>query len=279
MSLPDAVESLAGRALGALRAPLVASGRARVHSAIILTYHDVGEDESSEVLYYLSPDRLRAQLSLVSRSGARFVTLAELVDAFLAGDPLDGLAAVTFDDGLVGVHHHALPVLLDLGVPATVFVVSDLPDTAHPPWYPGSARTMTRAELKELSDAGIQLESHTRTHADLPTLDETKLRDELTGSRAVIEDLTAKPVQFLAYPFGHHDDRVRAAAADCGYRAAFTFLNGRVTPGLDPYRLPRLNMWSGQGGLRLAYHLARPTWSWGDHQVERVSGPGPQPVS
>jgi peptidoglycan/xylan/chitin deacetylase (PgdA/CDA1 family) len=279
VSLADGVESLGGRALGALRAPFLGSGLARVRGAVILTYHDIGEDDASPVPYYLSPARLRAQLAQVQGIGTRFVGLGELVDALLAGDPLEGIAAVTFDDGLVGVHDHALPILAELGVPATVFVVSDRPGADDPPWYPGADRTMTGEELVEVAEAGVRLESHTRTHADLPTLDTPRLRDELAGSRAALEDVTGRPVRFLAYPFGHHDRRVRDVAEECGYEAAFTFLNGRVTRGLDRYRLPRLNMWSGQGRLRLAYHLARPSWSWGDHQLDRVSGSGPQPVS
>jgi peptidoglycan/xylan/chitin deacetylase (PgdA/CDA1 family) len=164
-------------------------------------------------------------------------------------------------------------------VPATVFVVTERAGQKQPDWYPGSDRTMTHAEMAEVSAAGIRLESHTCTHADLPTLGQADLDDQLVRSRAALQDLTGRAVDFIAYPFGHHDARVRAATAAAGYRAGFTFLNGRITSGIDRYRLPRLNMWRGQHGMRLAYHLARPAWSWGDHQREHVSGPGPQLVS
>ncbi|HUF84538.1 MAG TPA: hypothetical protein VMQ81_08110, partial [Acidimicrobiia bacterium] len=73
------------------------------------------------------------------------------------------------------------------------------------------------------------------------------------------------------YPFGHHDDGVRAVARRVGYRAGFTFLNGRVEGGLDRYRLPRLTMYEGHTRAMLAYHLARPASSWPDHQVDRVA--------
>lgn len=80
-------------------------------------------------------------------------------------------------------------------------------------------------------------------------------------------------MDLLAYPFDHHDARVRATVVDAGYRAAFTFLNGRITPGVDSYRLPRLTMWKGQGRPRLSYHLARPAHSWPDTQCPAVNGP------
>jgi peptidoglycan/xylan/chitin deacetylase (PgdA/CDA1 family) len=112
--------------------------------------------------------------------------------------------------------------------------------------------------------------SHTRTHPSLPSLSPSALGEELAGSRRYLEDLVGAPVDLFAYPFGHHDPTVREAVAAAGYRAGYSFLNGRITAGLDRYRLPRLNMWSGQGRSRLAYHLARPPASWPPTQLETV---------
>ncbi|MDP9020793.1 MAG: hypothetical protein M3N25_08325, partial [Actinomycetota bacterium] len=58
-----------------------------------------------------------------------------------------------------------------------------------------------------------------------------------------------------------------------GYRAGYSFLNGRITAGLDRYRLPRITMGRGQGRPRLAYHLVRSSRSWPDTQSDAVGGP------
>ncbi len=188
-----------------------------------------------------------------------------------------------FDDSLVGVHHHAMPILLDLGLPATVFAVSDALGSS-PSWWPGAGDVMTAAQLLEMAELGFGVASHTRSHPSLPTLGRSRLGDELGGSRRALEDLVSGPVDLFAYPYGHHDPTVRLAVAEAGYRAGYSFLNGRLTAGLDRYRLPRLNMWSGQGRARLAYHLARPPASWPDTQLETVlhrdrpaDPAGPQP--
>ena len=258
------------RAAGAAEAlRVVAGGRLRTPGAIVLAYHDVGDDPSNRTDYYVSPAQLRDQLTAAVRWGLRFVDLGELTDAVLAGAPLDGLAAIVFDDSLVGVHHHAVPVLAELGLPATVFAVSGALG-ASPPWWPGAARVMTAGELAEVAALGFGVASHTRSHPSLPSLGPAQLREELTGSRRALEDLVGRPADLLAYPYGHHDPAVRHAATDAGYRAAFSFLNGRITGGLDRYRLPRLNMWSGQGRARLAYHLARSPASWPPTQLEAV---------
>lgn len=235
--------------------------------AVVLAYHDVNEDARVVDDYSVTPARFRAQVRAAQRAGIRFVTLSALTDAFLAGERLDGLGAVVFDDGLVGVHHHALPILDELRVPATVFVVTDVVGSS-PPWWPSVERTMTRSELEEVMDAEVRLAAHSRSHPSLPGLDANRLRHEILDSRKLLEDVVQTPVELFAYPFGNHDAAVRSMVAEAGYRAAYTFLNGRVVPGLDPLRLPRLTMGSHQGTFRLAYHLTRPADSWPDTQVE-----------
>ena len=189
----------------------------------------------------------------------------------MRGEPVDRLGAITFDDALAGVHRHALGILTELGLPATVFVVSDRIGIAAPDWYPGSDRVMTEQELREVADAGIDIQSHTRTHADLPSLDRPELERELAGARASLSDLLGRDIEYLAYPFGHYDQNVCAAVPKAGYRAAFTFRNGRITPGLDPFRLPRLPMWTDGTAMRLAYNLARPARSFPESQVAAVT--------
>jgi peptidoglycan/xylan/chitin deacetylase (PgdA/CDA1 family) len=170
-----------------------------------------------------------------------------------------------------------LPILRELDVPATVFVVAD-PGSCAQPW-PGS-RAMTDEEVRVLAGNGVTIGSHTMSHASLPGLDADALRHELHDSRTRLEDLAQQPVDLLAYPYGHHDQRVRAEARASGFRAACTFLNGRFTNRVDPYRIPRLTM-NGQDHARLAYHVARRASSWPDHQLDVVldrDDPGPGSV-
>jgi peptidoglycan/xylan/chitin deacetylase (PgdA/CDA1 family) len=263
--------SLVGRAVGVVRGTGAMAGwRPRPHGASVLTYHDVTDDPSNPT-EQVTPAALRAQLRAALHWGVRFVPLPDLCERVLRGEPVDGLAAITFDDALVGVYRSAVGVLSDLDLPATVFVVSDRLGTEAPAWYPGSDRVMAVEELREVAAAGFDVQSHTRTHPDLPSLTGADLDRELAGSRAALSDLLGRDIDYLAYPFGHYDRHVRTAAREAGYRAAFTFRNGRVVPGLDPYRLPRVPMWTDARRFRLAYNLARPTWSFPENQVDSVT--------
>lgn len=260
-----------GRLLGAAAVPPVLLGaHLRTAGAVVLAYHDIGPDGSDATSYLLPARTFRRHLDAVCRWGLHLVDLGELTRAFLEGESLDGMAAVTFDDACSGLPRYALPVLQDLGVPATVFAVSGALG-ATPTWAPPGTRTMTADELGDVARAGLRVGSHTRSHRDLLSLDDAALDAELVGSRTDLEDIVGRSVDHVAYPFGHHDDGVRAGARRAGYEAGFTFLNGRIDAGVDRYRLPRLTMSGGHHRVRLAYHLARPASSWPDHQLDRVA--------
>ncbi len=245
----------AGRALAGRPIPRTANG------AVVLCYHDVGTDQANKTDYYLSPGQLRDQLEAIASWGFTFVDFGEIAGRLEAGTSLDGLVAVTFDDALVGVRDHALPILIDLGIPSTVFVVTGV-QGIDPPFWPGAAPTLDAAGLRALHSGGVQLASHTVSHASLPDIDDDDLRTELERSRAELESLTGERCDLLAYPFGHQDARVRAAAQSAGFRAACTFTFGRVLPTTDRFAIPRFCMGAQHHRARLAYQLARPSWAW-----------------
>lgn len=229
----------------------------------MLAYHDVLPLGAAPFPYAVGVRRFRAHLDVLARCGARVVGLAELCARLDAGHDVDGCVAIAFDDALVGVHRHALPELASRGWPAALHPVVDRLGVS-PPWWPGSQRTMTLAEVQEAADAGVELAAHGATHACLPCLSDADLAAELLRSRLVLGQISGDPPRALAYPFGHHDARVRKQAAEAGFSTGWTFLNGRVGPGTDHYRLPRLTMHQGLGPARLAMALARRAKDWPD---------------
>lgn len=262
------VAALVGPATAGLRGM---TGRAARGSAVVLGYHDVVATDAQAEGLTVSAPALRRHLRLTRRMGFRFVSVAEISRRVLAGESVDRLAAVVFDDALAGVTHHGVDVLLELDVPASLAVVSTMMGQ-RPVWWPGSGPTMTASELLSTVKAGLDVVAHTRTHASLPTLQNGQLAAELAGAKVDLESLLGRAVDLVAYPFGHHDERVRAEARAAGYLAGYTFLNGRIRGSEDPYKLPRFTMGAHHGPARLAYHLARSASSWPDHQDDKVVG-------
>ena len=94
----------------------------------VLMYHRVGVAHNDwERKYCVGAQRFAEHMRTLARAGWQAVS----IDRFFAW--LDGGAdlpeqsfLLTFDDGFLGVHEHAAPVLAELGWPATVFLVSQL---------------------------------------------------------------------------------------------------------------------------------------------------------
>lgn len=218
--------------------------------ATVLMYHRVGTATNDwERKYCVSPAQFASQMRLLHDKGHRACSIDSFV-GWLGGDGTlpQGAFLLTFDDGFLGVYEHACPVLAELGWPATVFLVSQLIGQRDV-WTESENRAgqtqplLDRMHVEAMASDGFAFHSHTRRHADLLTLGDTQLLDELAGSRTDLEDLLGQPVPYLAYPYGRYDDRVRDAAIAAGYQAAFSVQPGFNRPGLDPYRVRRLDVW------------------------------------
>lgn len=219
-------------------------------SVLVLMYHRVGAARNAwEERYAIEPQRFAAHLSALEAAGMRAVAASALVAWLEGGSPLpDGAIVLTFDDGFRGVGEHAHPLLQRLGWPYTVFLVSGLiggddawtrganPDGATHP-------LLGVQEILAMQRDGVSFQSHTRSHASLPGLDDERLAIELAGSRAELSELLGRPVDLLAYPFGHVDERVQAAARQAGYRAAFSTQPGFNRRDVDRHRIRRIDVY------------------------------------
>lgn len=216
---------------------------------LVLMYHRVGEAHNNwEARYCVSPGCFAAHMDALAAKGYRAVPERALVEWLMGGAPVPaGAFVLTFDDGFQGVREHALPVLEKLGWPFTVFLVSDLlggEDDWTRSTNPGGATypLLTAEEVLDMRKRGVSFHSHTRSHASLPTLDDAALADQLGGSRAALASLLGQDVDFIAYPFGHLDDRVEAATRAAGYRAAFSVQPGFNRREVNPFRIRRLDV-------------------------------------
>jgi peptidoglycan/xylan/chitin deacetylase (PgdA/CDA1 family) len=104
---------------------------------------------------------------------------------------------------------------------------------------------MTWDQIRALRDAGMDLESHTRRHRVLQTLDAAALADELAGSKADLERELGQPCRAIAYPVGRaiaHVPHIRRAVADAGYRVGFTNASGStyLRSGVDRFDVRRI---------------------------------------
>jgi peptidoglycan/xylan/chitin deacetylase (PgdA/CDA1 family) len=141
--------------------------------------------------------------------------------------------AVTFDDALESFAENAVPVLLRLNIPATVFAVADalggMPDWAES-YYSTEERVMSAERLTGLPDL-ITVGSHTLTHADLVVLPQDAAGREISESKMKLEVLLCRPVKFFSFPFGTFDAVNVRQCREAGYDRVFTTVPIPGAPG------------------------------------------------
>lgn len=223
-------------------------------SYVALVYHRLaGELKPEQEKIDLSPAAFERQLRLLDRLGFRHLRVDELLR--FHEDPagvLPRLAyVVTVDDGIrdclqpLGRHAAAGPQL---------FVsTSEIGGSAH--WLDGEP-VLSWEELAELASAGVAVGSHARRHRRMTGLPAAELAAELAGARDDLQARLPRPAELVAYPHGDHDLRVRQAALDAGYRAAFTTERGRNGAGTDPYCLRRVSVHGADGPLAVLWKAA-----------------------
>jgi len=223
---------------------------------LVLCYHGVSDTWPAPTT--VEPARLEEQLADFLRRGYRGATLSEA----LTNPPAERTLVVTFDDAHASVGERAAPILAGLGLPGTVYVPTDFPDSGRPMGWDGydmwlgtehepELACMGWEELRGLRDAGWEIGSHTRSHPHLPELTEAEIEDQLGESRQRCEEQMSAPCLSLAYPYGDFDERSVRIAREAGYRFAVTIPRQPEAP--LPLRWPRVGVYHGEDARRVRW--------------------------
>lgn len=224
----------------------------------ILYYHRVTTDWTDCRLLpslYTHTQRMREQL-LGLRRHAEIISLAEMHERLDQGREPPGLCvAVTFDDGYADNLRLGLPVLSEIGVPATLFVSTGfLDDPANVPWWDMNFQAVRNvaASLVSFRENGFSWCFDTRTphgrHRLLWAMNAVTLRRCLeNGGRArpVAEELFPDMARPARNEFCSWDDLRRAGG------------DGLLTIGSHTVSHPVLSACSDWGNAELAASKAR----------------------
>lgn len=137
------------------------------------------------------------------------------------------LISITFDDGLSSILRNALPELKKREITTTIFIPAAKVDS-YPKWEQKGQeiyyedRILNRDEIKELSDQGIEIASHTLYHTDLRNVHLKVAKEELLLSKSLLEKITGKEIVSFSFPYGSYNDELIDLAFDCGYSFVYT---------------------------------------------------------
>jgi peptidoglycan/xylan/chitin deacetylase (PgdA/CDA1 family) len=206
----------------------------------ILMYHYVSQLPPNPDRYRrdltVLPENFEAQLHYLAEAGYHAITLSDMYLHLTQGYPLpDKPIVLTFDDGYQDAYEVVFPLLLDYGFTGTFFVLAT-PAHFESPGY------LTWAQMKEMSDAGMEIQAHGRDHVNLRGRFNDYLVYQILGSQEAIHSHTGRLPRFFCYPSGQYDANVIAVLKSAGYWGAVTTEWGQVHRLEGFFEMPRLRI-------------------------------------
>src|SRR5512143_1389303 len=123
----------------------------------VLMYHEISKTEEGKKKeritnpdYCLPVQLFREQMNYLASNRYQSLSLQELIE--LKGRQNYRSVVITFDDGWLNNYTDAFQILKEHGLSATIFVVTG---------FIGRPGYMNWNQLKEMSNAGISIQSHT----------------------------------------------------------------------------------------------------------------------
>lgn len=179
----------------------------------ILMYHDVVPKVTNSSAQ-VSINQFKNQLQALLNAGYTPINFADYA-AYKAGT--GGLPKkpiiITFDDGYKSNYTNAYPILKEMQIEATYFVITSVVGKVT-----AANDHFTWEEAKEMEKSGlIDIQSHTHTHPNMSVLDENALLIEITRSFENIENyLGARDVKVMCYPEFKNSSKSRKMSYELG---------------------------------------------------------------
>lgn len=187
--------------------PIIA-GRFRIP---ILMYHHIGTTLNvSHQGLYVSPEIFEKQVAYLVKKNYKIIDTNELSTILLSGkQPSQKTIMITFDDSSPTHYSAAFPILKKYKQKGVFFVIA-------------TRSFLSVAQLKEMSDAGMDIQSHSSTHVDFSKTTSERIATEIRSSKAILEGITGKPVRALAFPGCLGDSRAFELLGSSGYTTAYS---------------------------------------------------------
>ncbi|NDV61737.1 polysaccharide deacetylase family protein [Puniceicoccales bacterium CK1056] len=217
----------------------------------VLMYHMVREHipKARFNKMRVPPEDFVWQMKWLKEDGWQFLSTRDLFGQW--GKWPEKSVAVTFDDGFEDNYRNAFPVLKELGIPFTLYLVNNRHDKD---WSTNKKSHHSGGELKEepkLSDSQVnemlesgllELGGHTIDHVNLLKEDTESQVEQIVGCARRLSETHHVEVPTFCYPFGLFDEESLRIVKGASYVGAFTVEESFVDPASDPFDTGRLKV-------------------------------------
>ncbi|EGL82038.1 polysaccharide deacetylase [Caldalkalibacillus thermarum TA2.A1] len=234
----------------------------------VLMYHHFDKTISNSVT--VSPERFREQLEYLKKEGYETINDWDLL-LFHQGEKElpEKPVMITIDDGYLSNYEYAYPILKDLEMKATIFVVASARGQT-----PGHIPHFSWEQAREMYESGfIEIQNHSydghykvmQDGGEVPVLlarleNESeedyleRIKNDFLRSKELIEMHVGNKVISFAYPYGAFDDTLEQIALETGHHLLFTVRPGVHNEKESTLQIKRINVpghFSGEDIIRI----------------------------
>jgi peptidoglycan/xylan/chitin deacetylase (PgdA/CDA1 family) len=204
-------------AAAAVLAPVAAAAILARPQVPILCYHQIRDwrpGDSKRAKDYIVPRAtFRAQLRMLADSGYHTILPDQLLAYLTTGAALPPKPIMlTFDDTALDQYTVAAPEMAKYNFQGVFFVMTV---------SLGRPRYMSKAQVRQLSDAGHVIGAHTWDHHNVRQYGSRDWVTQVEKPTRKLEAITGKRVLYFAYPFGLWRPEAIPELKERGFAAAF----------------------------------------------------------
>ncbi len=191
----------------------------------ILCYHQIrnwkATDSKAAKDYIVQENDFRGQMKMLADSGYHTILPDQLYQYLNTGSALPVKPIMlTFDDTDLDQYTLAAPQMKKYGFNGVFFIMTVSLGRPH---------YMSKAQVKELSDAGHVIAAHTWDHHNVKKYQGQDWVTQIDKPTKKLEEITGKPVKYFAYPFGLWNEQAIPELKKRGFIAAFQLSEKRDT--------------------------------------------------
>ena len=214
----------------------------------ILCYHQIrnwiSTDGKMGKNYIVPIAEFKSQMKMLADSGYQTILPDQLHNYLVYGAKLPKKPIMlTFDDTKLDQYTNALPELKKYGFKGVFFIMTV---------SLGKPNYMSKAQVKELSDAGHVIGSHTYDHQNVKKYQGEDWVTQLEKPTKTLKEITGKDVKYFAYPFGLWNQEAIPELKKRGFSSAFILSEKRDE--IDPLYTIRRIIVSGYWNTRTLHN-------------------------
>jgi peptidoglycan/xylan/chitin deacetylase (PgdA/CDA1 family) len=208
-----------------------------LNEIVYLMYHELERPNRSlcnsitEYKHYVVTESdFRKQINRLNELGYVGLSVSDAASSYFQDKKR---LVVTFDDGCETDLIIAAPILKEFNFNATFYVIAG---------HIGQNGYLSADQVKELSDLGFEIGSHSMTHRYLSDLSTHDLLFEIKESKNQLEQIIGKEITHFSCPGGRWNEAVIKTVKESGYQSMATSHIGTNNPYLNTFSLPRFSI-------------------------------------